>query len=440
MDPNFQKDERLCTWKVLLPADAYSHILALGVSEGIVKSLLRSYGSVDTEIADYTGSTTPAGNGNAYSCVILAADRFVPLSARLINEAQTLVVLGKHEDARLRSFSSKRLLGIPAANPRIWMDLASANSRRAAFEMHRPGRFRARLFLMLLKAWSRFSPWMPISGRLVTIYVRGSAPAFLDEPVRRLFGESIRYSTLYSGSDAPERKITACLKLQSGREIIAKIADTDAGREAIQREFDTLEWLKRETSVSGSVPACLGSVEQGALYVQFQTAIPKGRYDSQLRDEHRRFLNELYLTSRRAVKLRELPLYQRLAQTMASDGNREAQKIFRYLSDRGDATIQSAFAHGDFAPWNCVLANNQLYVYDWEASDRLAPAGLDVFHFLYRQARLIGPWLGLDIIVRKWRQGVQEEVRAEEGIYLALYLLREYGLSGRLEDFSVFAR
>jgi hypothetical protein len=50
--------------------------------------------------------------------------------------------------------------------------------------------------------------------------------------------------------------------------------------------------------------------------------------------------------------------------------------------------------HGDFVPWNIRKSNGRLFVFDWEDS---LPDGLaltDIFHFLYNQAYLVGPWPG----------------------------------------------
>lgn len=46
-------------------------------------------------------------------------------------------------------------------------------------------------------------------------------------------------------------------------------------------------------------------------------------------------------------------------------------------------------AHGDFTPWNAMLVDERLYLYDWEYAEEWAPAGYDLFHFLVRISWLV---------------------------------------------------
>jgi len=37
--------------------------------------------------------------------------------------------------------------------------------------------------------------------------------------------------------------------------------------------------------------------------------------------------------------------------------------------------------HGDFAPWNSRVRQNELLLFDWESADWEAPTSWDMFHF-----------------------------------------------------------
>ena len=54
------------------------------------------------------------------------------------------------------------------------------------------------------------------------------------------------------------------------------------------------------------------------------------------------------------------------------------------------ATPEGGFAHGDFAPWNLLRANDAWIAVDWESSEREAPPFYDLFHFLVQACALLG--------------------------------------------------
>jgi thymidylate kinase len=62
----------------------------------------------------------------------------------------------------------------------------------------------------------------------------------------------------------------------------------------------------------------------------------------------------------------------------------------RYLSARlAGLPIPFHLAHGDFAPWNMLQANERIFLFDWEQADWEAPAGYDLFHFLVQTGSLL---------------------------------------------------
>jgi thymidylate kinase len=71
---------------------------------------------------------------------------------------------------------------------------------------------------------------------------------------------------------------------------------------------------------------------------------------------------------------------------------------YRYVIERGidfivnnnrDQKIPFHRNHGDFAPWNALISNNQLFLYDWEYSQEYAPAFYDIFHFILQTEYLL---------------------------------------------------
>ena len=220
------------------------------------------------------------------------------------------------------SISQHRFLGLPAAKPRVWIDLSSVASKRAGLAMHTPGR---KVLRWAVKVLGWFA-WLPIEK-----IVHGPIKRFdeLDghEVIEKAVGAPIDYLTLYMGNDSAKTKLTVMVKgLEEPRNTpntlkILKLGPTPEAAEAIRNEVEILKKLMA-SPLCAQVPVVqgdVGSVEDWTWSVQ--TVWPKGESPVRMQREHHEFLDEL-------------------------------KKL--------------GISHGDFAPWNCSIAGGKLYVWDWE--------------------------------------------------------------------------
>lgn len=220
------------------------------------------------------------------------------------------------------NISGHRFLGLPAAKPRVWIDLSSAKSKRAGLAMHTPGR-KALQWAAKVLGWFA---WLPIE-----MIIRGPIKRFdeLDghEMIEKAVGESIEYLTLYMGNDSAKSKLTVLVSTV-GREkhgrrgrLIVKLGKTPEAASAIRNEVLILTRLMA-TPLCEQVPLIRGDVgADGSWTWSAQSVLPKGKSPARLQSEHFAFLEEL-----RKVNV----------------------------------------SHGDFAPWNCSIVDGKLYVWDWE--------------------------------------------------------------------------
>ena len=256
------------------------------------------------------------------------------------------------------SIADHRFLGLPAAKPRVWMDLSSAASKRAGLAMHSPGR---KVLKLAVKVLGWFA-WMPIEK-----IIRGPLKRFeeLDgyDVMERIFSrvewdgrclaaknekgaKKIEYLTLYMGNDSAKTKLTVMVKCfnaypptegcsqrgcpsrgeaQRRRErrdcLIIKLGRTEAAADAIRNEVKALTKLA-DTPLKGQVPVVVGEVgSEGEWTWSVQSVLPKGKSPVRMQKEHREFLEELK---------------------------------------------KAGLSHGDFAPWNCSIVGGKLYVWDLE--------------------------------------------------------------------------
>ena len=79
----------------------------------------------------------------------------------------------------------------------------------------------------------------------------------------------------------------------------------------------------------------------------------------------------------------------------ATEDERQRVQVFAALARaiveyQGDAPIRCNLAHGDFTPWNSLVAQGEVRAYDWEQTQRLAPALYDLVHFHVQTGVLVG--------------------------------------------------
>ena len=215
-----------------------------------------------------------------------------------------------------------RFLGLPAAKPRVWIDLSSAASKRAGLAMHSPGR---KVLKWAVKVIGWFA-WLPIEK-----IIRGQIKRFDElnghEVIEKAVGAPIEYLTLYMGNDSAKTKLTVMVKvLEEPRNTpntrkILKLGRTPEAGEAIRNEVEVLKKLMA-SPLCAQVPVVQGDVgTEGVWTWSVQSVLPKGKSPVRMQKEHYEFLDEL-------------------------------KRI--------------GISHGDFAPWNCSIVGGKLYVWDWE--------------------------------------------------------------------------
>lgn len=213
-----------------------------------------------------------------------------------------------------------KFLGLPAAKPRVWIDLSYAASKRAGLAMHSPGR---KVLRWAVKVLGWFA-WLPIEK-----IVKGPVKRFneLDghEVIEKAVGTTIEHLTFYMGNDSAKSKLTVLVRVRNGRggmrDEIVKLGKMPEAAESIQNEVEVLKNLEN-SPLYAQVPVVQGDVESEGVWTwSVQSVLPKGNSPVRMQKAHYEFLNELK---------------------------------------------KAGLSHGDFAPWNCSIVDGKLYVWDWE--------------------------------------------------------------------------
>jgi hypothetical protein len=257
-----------------------------------------------------------------------------------------------------------------------------------SFKLYTPFRWRARVYktllLTLVKAhcdhWAR--PKVLISSK---------GPLPLETLVFEVTGERRPLFAISLGTGDNFRKLTLQVMCPGG-EILGyiKFPLTAAAGARIKHEAAILERLASMPAVRSLVPRVLWAGDWGKSQILFQSAVPFAVSPPEYGPAHESFLQKLwshgFSIQPAKIILEQVRSHWRKIEVKLSHELRALGQaaFWQACSDLNNASIRCGLIHGDFAPWNCRLANGQLFVFDWESAASNAPLLWDVFHFRVR--------------------------------------------------------
>lgn len=198
---------------------------------------------------------------------------------------------------------------------------------------------------------------------------------------------------LFTGTEGPNRKLVLYANQQ-----FVKIALNETSAKLIEAERQQLQQLKSGNHVE--IPA-VNQLGQGM--VSLSDLGKNGERKSSFSALHAKALQELqnqfpiqsavfksteayqknacFFHPNQGPPLPKLPFFLQEKLTMLADSMAQKELLFTW-------------AHGDFTPWNCFVADNKTRVYDFELAQAQLPFGFDAFHFVMQQGILVDrlPW------------------------------------------------
>ena len=211
------------------------------------------------------------------------------------------------------------------------------------------------------------------------------------------------------GTPGPHRKITAQISRNQIPFAYAKIGFTPQANALIKCELETLRMLGELKLPSVLIPRPLGfsaSSEQTVLCQSAPTTAATAR-PAHATSLDARFLADLIIATRSSASVSDV--IQNIMQSEADQLGGSAHpytsvtltNALKYINVAfSDAAVQTAFSHGDYAPWNTYsISPGSLYVFDWEYGAYHRPILNDIFHYVFMPARLVDRYT-TDIMAR----------------------------------------
>lgn len=164
------------------------------------------------------------------------------------------------------------------------------------------------------------------------------------------------------GTPGPERKITSLgIDPISGEKFFIKYAESSITKNNVGNEANILTQLNHVTIV----PKLQLYISQKE-YSLIKTNLIEGK----------RFSNK--------------PINEELLGILLQIAKQSIKTRNNYPTE-----LKVLFAHGDFCPWNMMVSNNRIMLFDWEMAGTF-PAGYDLFTYIFQTSFLLTPKISFE--------------------------------------------
>ena len=402
--------ERCVAWKYLLPMAEGGDLLAIGLDDVAVAGFARSWPQIRAVSGEWASTVSRVGEWRSapWPAVAVAADsrKGRPQPADLLHlvaPGGAVAWAGNSEavptDAALKAAGFEfisRYAALPPGRVKVLVPLRTGRATSTALNLYIPGGRRNRALVLAMRMLARFGLQRLLGRSQVVIARRPGRLArgdYLHDWLGIRLGRPVAETAVYPGTndDPGRRKVTLQLLDIEARVVgIAKVADTPAAAEALEREATLLDRLQREPGLAGSIPRIAASGTWHGHAVQVQTPLEHtaASFRPVWTPWHEEFTDHLAAIDTAIMPLGRWPGLPALMRWVRRDagnesgpGERERQVIERAVSRLADVRLPCHRVHGDFTPWNVFAHRGRAMVFDWEYSEAPGLPLSDLFHF-----------------------------------------------------------
>ena len=257
--------------------------------------------------------------------------------------------------------------------------LIGSKDIRTAFEIYQPTAIKGKILKSFFPCICRF-PF--VYSRLHIKKKKLKLQPEIEHILQRTFGNDVSISC-FGGTPCVHQK--AVIQIYRNLKILGycKVARSQDVGYLFDKECENLNYL-REKSVD-SIPEVLFRCDLDDLKLFCQSSVKdkSGQTIDRMTEKHWLFLANLYNKTRTVIKFEETDYYALLkrvkknAVVLKETDLEIVQRACELISKKyNNSTVEFGFYHGDFTPWNTVIENGKIKVFDFEYAS-FAIQGID---------------------------------------------------------------
>jgi len=310
-------------------------------------------------------------------------------------------------------------------------------SIRRGLALYQPSAFYGRMLKLFL----------PYLGRTVNIFSgthfslrRICLNDHIKRIISRVFGINDFLFSVYGGTPGPHMKIIMQVYTRGGIAGYCKFTDNPVIAERFEQEHKLLSYL-HQCGVT-NVPQSLFCGKVGDVFVFIQSSVRTFRSKPCFcwSEKHTDFLKKIYenTTVRERFEktqfCRMLDDFQRSGKIFFDEIEWETiqEAIKKVRCHFLNQDVDFCMVHGDFVPWNMLIENGDIHIFDWEFATWSFPPFLDYFHFYTQTAMLQNRWKRFKILsgYNEMRDALSKRMSDPDIYYLAylLYMMYHYSV------------
>lgn len=406
--------ERIAPWKVFLPVDRDSSVLAVGLEGKDLASLARSYTDIDVyQCADsHIGWARQQGQSLAhdyrfnpvekldfidakYSAIAVKADvqrENLQIFWDLLKPGGALAWVGRPQNlpsaAQVRRQGFYEVRQYTFLTDTVLVPMGDRRFTRAGFQLINSVKLAGQILKMAyrLLLYLRCQNLVGKPQVMVARKPGGNLLTWRDR-LGKLLGQPAADFSLRGGW---ERLLVQVLS-EDGQVLgYAKVPETPMGASANAKEARILRKLNQSADLRVMVPKVLAnaSLPGRQVLVNPEDGFGPVKFSKDITPAHITFLATLARTARRDLTLSEWPAWQEICLWVQqgpfnSVSMTEAfQEAIQHCEETfAGQRIPFHLVHGDFSYWNILLGKEGILVVDWEHSEPVGPPFSDLIRF-----------------------------------------------------------
>ena len=294
---------------------------------------------------------------------------------------------GKAEVAREFNYKSLNYINQPKGHMR-W--LYQGHNLKSVLSFYNASGKRGKLIAKTIRLCSQLRLQKLVTSGSLKIYSKKSLK--LDNSIANLCTD---YS-IFMGTPGLQRSILVALIVKNKVTQFLKIPTNNASTQLIKHEKEAILSLRSISTPLLKVPDFFLTKNSNALLMENLQKNNSIRTD-EFKTIHAEFIADNFIKNIKKTKLMNCEFWFKTktsfelskfsASPQLSKLGQLGRKVIKLIDERID--ICTNWAHGDFTPWNMVITDNKIALYDWELFINQAPAFYDLFHFHYQKGILM---------------------------------------------------